>query len=432
MYEARGFLNESGRTGLLVQWYIQSCIPAGETLSSGIAEALFSHAERNPGYFSTNTPDPARDLICIQSTKFAWQLHGCLQPLSRLPMELMSLPAELLLKILKMLGWQYFSDDVRRLTVCKRWYNLAWPIFARELHLDFKSLPQFLENDEFFERAHECVGFVNLTLKGVHRDLGSRRPFSFEMGRRMRRWSEISSRLQVLATMLQRCPRLEHLSVVVSPEIEALAPQPFVDMISARHVHLTSLELHVPALVSFNERGMVASETAIPSTHLCRNINALLPSLRRLRCRMRHICEGILEPPPDDIPLRLDELIINFARPRAQEEPPEIINSMVGLPANPNLPRQYSTTCNRFLDPQYRSRPTPIGPPFPETRRAIEARAVALAARLPNPRIIRVIGLQADHETRRMVAFDAISRRRMFLEPDADWDAEGEVIVENQ
>jgi hypothetical protein len=343
-------------------------------------------------------------------------------------MELMWLPAELLLKILKILGWQFFSEDVRRLIVSKRWYDLAWPIFARELHLDFKSLPKFLANDEFFERVHERVGSVDLTLKGVHHDFGPRRTFSFEMERRMPRWSEISSRLQMLATMLQRCPRLEHLSVAVSPEIEALAPQPFVNMISTRHEHLTSLELHVPTLLPFNERGMVVFNRGISSTHLCRNINALLPSLRRLRCRMRDICEAILEPPPDNVPLRLEELIINFTRPRAQEEPPEVINSMTRLPSR-DLPYQYSASCKRLLNPGY---PNPIGRPFSETTRAIEARAVALAARLANPRIVRVIGLQVDGVTRRIVAFDAVSGRRMYLDPEAEWDADEKVIAEDQ
>lgn len=49
--------------------------------------------------------------------------------------------------------------------------------------------------------------------------------------------------------------------------------------------------------------------------------------------------------------------------------------------------------------------PVLVGPSFLQTKVAIEARAAALAARLADPRIVRIIGLQAD--TRNIESFAA-------------------------
>jgi hypothetical protein len=67
-------------------------------------------------------------------------------------MALMRLPSELLLLILESLGPKFFREDVGRLTISKKWLDLAWGVYARDLQLTESSLGKFIENETAIAR----------------------------------------------------------------------------------------------------------------------------------------------------------------------------------------------------------------------------------------------------------------------------------------
>jgi hypothetical protein len=117
---------------------------------------------------------------------------------------------------------------------------------------------------------------------------------------------------------------------------------------------------------------------------------------------MHLICGRLLEPLPDATngPLKLEELIINFTQPPF---------------SGPG--RRDPRCCNSLLAP------------FGLTQLVIEAQATALAATLPNPRMVRVIGY-GPRSSKGIYAYDAITKRRLFLDFDAEWDAEGKQVAD--
>lgn len=128
------------------------------------------------------------------------------------------------------------------------------------------------------------------------------------------RWiAHLTSSLAELAATPLRCPglrcqklkaRLERFEMSGHQRHGFMMVTPLTDLLSIRHLY--SLD--------FDTAGSYPLSWACDSDiHFCRSINALLPSLRRLRCRMDRICECLLEPPPDETALKLEEVIINFS-----------------------------------------------------------------------------------------------------------------------
>ncbi|KAK4154791.1 hypothetical protein C8A00DRAFT_32386 [Chaetomidium leptoderma] len=310
-------------------------------------------------------------------------------------MALLQLPSELLFHILSLVGSPFFSQDARRLTVSKRWYQIAWLVTARELDITpqsgLLSLPRFLANEEVFGRVQTHLKSVKLSLEGF--DADPRAELVDETNADLEEeWiAQTDRHLEALATKLQRCPQLECLTLIAPLDVYYLEVGPFAKLLSMRH--LTVLDVDMGGLCPVN---------AFPDseTHLCRSINSRLPSLRRLRCRMYRICDTILMPPEDGVSLRLKEVIINLAR------------------------TQHANGCSVRFPIYICASP----PGYPRSTRAdIERRATALAARLETPRMVRVIDVVRGD----IHAFDAITGRRMVLAPGAEWDADGKTIVES-
>ncbi|KAK4042291.1 hypothetical protein C8A01DRAFT_14094 [Parachaetomium inaequale] len=313
-------------------------------------------------------------------------------------MALVRLPSELLLHILSEVGSQFFAKDARRLTVSKRWFSFAWLVFARELRVTSQSLARFLADEEAFRRVQPHLRSFNFFLQAFVDDPGFD-PLRLHDGTFQHcqtAWrAETDSSLTRLATALQQCPRLESLRFAVSIHTYGLASGTIADLISARH--LTSLDLDLgggPIPVVDNPgRG----------THLCPRINALLPSLRRLRCRMSFMCGALLKPLETESPLQLEEVIINLT----QTKPGAVRKSMLNC-----------------RDPLASTRLSAVNAAF-------EDRATALAGQLRKPRMVRVIMLKMPG--RRVYAYDAVEQRRVWLGPEAEheWDADGEVMTED-
>lgn len=197
-------------------------------------------------------------------------------------MALLDLPPELLLLILDYLGAGFFRGDIiRRLTVSKKWFDLAWRILARDLRLTGRSVGRFPKNSKAIERSQRNIVAVGLYLKSYEcpSPSSSEDPPQSVFGDADASSSRLNSSLVKLATTLQRCPGTRSLVV----EVRALGlhcwgflmAKPLADLLSLRH--MTSGE--------FDTASCYLTQARVSGVHLCRSINALLPSLRRLRCR---------------------------------------------------------------------------------------------------------------------------------------------------
>jgi hypothetical protein len=315
-------------------------------------------------------------------------------------MALLQLPSELVGHILADVGSEFFYQDTRRLTVSRRWYGLALPLLTRDLEFAcVSSLEEFFMSHSAVAQAETHLRSVRLDLEIFYDELVSRRlePYTETLEAQWR--SEINDRLASLAAALQRCPRLGILSVIAPVGIGglvalALAPEPFVGLLSAGN--LTSLVLDIAG-----DHSIRAREGDEP--HLCFHINALLPSLRRLRCRMFWICGSILRPLPDECQSKLEEVIINLTREHCA------VDKLGEFPRH--------------------CRATRVGELFSATK-TLQTRATELAARLHNPRMVRVIAFEPG--SYRSYAFDALTGRRMWLDLKADWDADGAETGEDE
>jgi len=309
------------------------------------------------------------------------------------PLTLLQLPSEILLHILGHVGASFFRQDISRLCVSKRWYNLAWLIQAQDLHMTLQTLPQFLANDETFGRIRTRVASVNLVLHFLDKTIRDRANVDDKSV------VEANSYLDQLAILLRSSPQLKTLSIIAQLDFFGLSTGSIGSLLSA--CPLTSLHIDIPIhLALWQGRPGYNDHTA----HLCSIINSMLPSLRRLSCRMHLICGRLLEPLPDDAngPLKLEELIINFTQPPF---------------SGPG--RRDPRCCNSLLAP------------FGLTQPVIEAQATALAARLANPRMVRVIGY-GPRSAEGIYAYDAITKRRIFLDFDAEWDADGKGVADEE
>ncbi|KAI3337193.1 hypothetical protein HD806DRAFT_528767 [Xylariaceae sp. AK1471] len=113
-----------------------------------------------------------------------------------------------------------------------------------------------------------------------------------------------------MASMLQQCPGPQYLKPKAGAECPELGllrlgylmVKPLANLLSV--CHLTSVE-------SDTAGSYPLSQVGDPSIHLRCAVNSLLQSLRRLHCRMDSICESLLELPTHDMPLNLEEVIVN-------------------------------------------------------------------------------------------------------------------------
>jgi hypothetical protein len=171
--------------------------------------------------------------------------------------------------------------------------------------------------------------------------------------------------------------------------------KPLADLLSLRH--LTSLD--------YDTGGYLQRLTDYTGTHRCRSISAMLPSLRRLRCRMEMMCEDFLEPPPGEAPLALEEVIVHL--------------STSGRTRKGKAVYLMAESC-QFPDVYH----------FIHLRELMEKQARALLVRLANPRMVRVITHENIEGYTMPYAFDVMKEERIRLPKNSKWDAEGEVVDE--
>lgn len=346
----------------------------------------------------------------------------------------MQLPPELLLLIFGCLGTGFFREDLGRLTVSKQWWHLAWTVLVRHLQFDnLSSLEKFTKHEAVVAQSQPYINTVSLSI-GFRQPLHVNKTHVTKSRSRRRAKkltilpeaelfgvasskstarkatvstnavgedgiknepSQLNSSLTTLAATLQGCHAMRSLKVEIQLPRAArplVLGKPLVDLLSVPH--LTSLH--------YDTGGCLLAPTEYSGTHRCRSISAMLPSLRRLRCRMERMCEDLLAPPPGEAPLALEEVIVYLTAPQCVHD---------------------VKSC-RFPDVFY----------LRHIRELMEKQARALVARLANPRMVRVITHEALPGVRGPLmpyALDVIEGKRTKLRFNAEWDAEGVVVDED-
>lgn len=213
--------------------------------------------------------------------------------------------------------------------------------------------------------------------------------------------SELNGYMAALAGILQQCTRLRLLRLEARrerhpPQLclqrrDYLMALPLASLLSISH--LTCLEV--------DTAGTYLIDTSTTSrVHLCNNISAMVPTLRRLRCRMSSICPTIFNVSGSGLLLDLEEVIINLS---------------------------LSDICGSDTSYRYPSRCGVIpGDNFLRLKADMESHAREFVLALNNPRLVRILwhtfpGLD-------LHSFDVLTERRMILAPGAPWNADGEEI----
>ncbi|TPX18627.1 uncharacterized protein E0L32_002484 [Thyridium curvatum] len=310
-------------------------------------------------------------------------------------MSLLSLPAEIQLCVLGFLGSGFFQEDSRRLTVSAQWHAVAIQVMFWNLQLTVNSLKRLTENEAALGRCRVHTRTVRLlfeTFKGLSAPVASNPDLVA---------TQISRSLLKLAPTLQQCRGLNRLELKalhyefqdLEPQsrlhYQYLMPKPLSQLLTVQN--LTSLRLDIA--------GSQISK-AVPDIHLCASIQALMPSLRCLHCRMETICTSLLDISSIDQSIGLEELIINLSLSNLTD----------------------TWTAYRF--PKWCQSDRLEG--VSVLRNELEDQAAELASHLDTARCIRVIS--HTFPSLDWVAFDAVQGRRVRLEAGSEWDAQGETL----
>lgn len=333
-------------------------------------------------------------------------------------MSLDALSQEIWVNILSHVGTAYFRQDLRRLTVSRKWYNIAWPVLFQDCEFTSESLVTFLgkcKNRGFRELIQRYLQSVHLSLNGfTSRRLPSSSPSTGpsdpsvptdDAETRQNAWEwtgQLGDNQIKLADILKGCKKLHSLGLVAMPEgrdpVVGLTDRPY--LMSLPLWSLLGSNSNITSLI-FDTGG----SSIIPvikggeTSHLCAKISQMYPNLRQLRCRMNMICPEVLAPPEDSQDLPLEEVIINL---RLKEN-----DGALGRPS------------------QCFSRRRRVGS---QLAALLEKAAKDLVPCLRNPRMIRIMYPALDMYTSdpEVHCYNALTGERRRLKETDAWDAEGE------
>ncbi|KAH8658497.1 hypothetical protein BX600DRAFT_514986 [Xylariales sp. PMI_506] len=320
---------------------------------------------------------------------------------------------ELLLRIIGYLGPEFFQQDIARLAISKYWYDVSWQVLMWELCLTTKSVHKFASSESLLIGCQYHVNTLNISIGGlghsrplVHDHNGAKVPdrtTSTALHIADGTAGRVNASLAILAATFQESHSLRYLKLKARRQGRwgYLMAESLIDLLSVGQ--LTSLEFDTPC------SWPTGCHPIDSQLHICRVINSLLPSLRRLRCRMDSVCGCLLEVPPPLqaspsqvsrlTTLKLDEVIINLSIYNHFETIPTYIHSAHCTPYPNN-------TAIRLKD-------------------IVEGQAVNLLSHCDKaPSMIRVIS--HDPTSLEISAFVAVTGRRLRLKTHDQWDGDGE------
>lgn len=324
-------------------------------------------------------------------------------------MHLLKLPSEILLEIIKHLKADFFREDLRRLSLCKRWYRLSRPILARDLSIPIQSLRHFIEplkddpTKRFvqehlkelslnFDLIRDCA-FLGWTTRSSPRD-------------RLPRWRP--TLLKDVATLYKTAPDFPRLrSVKVAGLVAFFSDRIAMDVPFDVGSALSFLRVDsLTSLVIDLEKHSDCYQVTNTDRHSCGLTSAIPQTLQRLHVGLPVICPDILKigVRGQGVP-RLQSVIINLSI--------KVVSnwSTMSFP-----PRWCTCTAHEHA--------------VDSLRECMEAQARKLVRRLPDARMVRILshrpGSNGGKST--FYTYDAISKRRMRISKHSRWDSDGEAL----
>ncbi|KAM7205981.1 hypothetical protein V8F33_000811 [Rhypophila sp. PSN 637] len=309
-------------------------------------------------------------------------------------MPLLNLPAELLDLIFLDLDPSFFRQDLKRLTVSKRWYLHALPRLWSELMVKSTNHLRRAAN-----KLNWAVGArIGPDLKAVDFTLDSdwmRSPHECYCGYDPRALDRPKVRdiYDSVLSSLHPCTRVKSLRLRVKSGAASELMGNLLGYIYSKlgppwqmppgQVQISSLEIDLAG--TFDNIW----------SHRCRELSRLLPHLRRFRCRMQYICPDLIKLDwiKGDCPL--EEVIINLSLRHNHQRPRDRTIDIAGHTYVDR--RDHSGYCpyNRIIEDCRKT-----GVMAPETvkvmeledlRQDIESRMLVLQRRLKKARMLRII-----------------------------------------
>ncbi|VBB79672.1 Putative protein of unknown function [Podospora comata] len=329
-------------------------------------------------------------------------------------MSLIELPAEILLQIFDHVGSSYFRSDLSHLRVCKRWNGLAHIVCFREACITTKMLRR-MASSPYAESSLREMEILDLNLEGF----GTVRPgtvldpkdsswnYAPDQSSLQRRTMELNDDLVHLATIIKQSRKLRTLRIKAikpsNPVFEIRETYLFPSTLRALLLstsNLTALELDLYGTRPEPEGHPHHGDDG----HVCPMIGALLPTLQRLRLRVRTICADALRPPrdfPGPLPLRV--LLVDFVLTE------ELANEKSRFTARCGGPGRFVRLAQ-------------------VVRGAVLNRARALLPHTSAPKMVRILtGTFSGDEIQ---GIDVLTGKNIKVKKGAEWDDDSEVMMD--
>ncbi|SCV58626.1 uncharacterized protein FFB14_15753 [Fusarium fujikuroi] len=328
-------------------------------------------------------------------------------------MSLLCLPTETLRQIFDQLDSSFFQEDLGRLTICKKWFDLALPASLKSITFSREALrnlvlsrttkkPSPLENN---------LEALSLDLRGYHSGLSTHflqyargsilQPRSPQENS-AKTWEKgLNDDLTQLAIIAQRSPRLRTLRVRAwsSPSAYPYPLEGYLSLSTMRE--LLSVE-NLSVLVLDLAGTSIDPSAQQGDEHICPFIGNLLHTLQTLHLRMRSICPDVLKIQEPDKKLRLSTVVINLSLDTHQSD----ITSAA-----------HSVPCGSLFGGLI------------QLREDIQKQAEVLTTYMESPKTMRIlIHTLPQFETR---SLDILTGKIMKLEADAAWDEDGKTVQED-
>lgn len=347
-------------------------------------------------------------------------------------MPLLSLPPELLFMIFRLVGARELQQDIRRLSICHRWYSFTRIILLEGLYLTVESLTDLKIRRTLAAQEYpgiQCRG-LSLSLEDCEETLWQ---YNQDQMRHVRR-TPLNLSLTRLAEGLGKEDQIKTLKFETPrPELGESILRAYSSKGKSKHrVLLTStilnfLDLNLATSLEtlhLDLANLFRTQFSPDSAHYCSPIAKLLPRLSHARIRLPRICpdcfeghETLWQKQEDDLPksrLRTLAVCISVGDEWCADIWPE--SSVSGV---------YSQCCRavkagRFMGTEQVKLAKPMRTKLIESLKS-------LASRSPYLQMARLLHHPQWGSSRRLVAFDCLTGKKHIMRRDDRWDAKIEV-----
>ncbi len=256
-------------------------------------------------------------------------------------MKLLDLPPELLVQIMSTVGSPFFRKDLRNLTICKEWFELAFTACFRDLILHQWTLRRWLSSspqntERRLRLTKDSAEILDLELTGFDEwhhvrmfgpgyleddeddDSDDDELWRERLNDDNNPWKvQLNDDATQLFNALKSSRKLRVVRINIKPchdvqsewiQLDYLYLSTVTTLLSMKHISVLDLDLRNQLLIRRDEQKDV---------HVCPIIAKYLSTLKRLRLRMFYICAHVLKLSEDEEKktalLRLSEVVISLS-----------------------------------------------------------------------------------------------------------------------